>query len=108
MRLESSVKIACKRAYKKKYGPMFLVKNEQGANSGIPDITICHRGLFVGIELKRSEKHKPTLQQQARLYDIIRSGGISGVAYNVETFMAIVKFADEKAELIKNLLTKKS
>lgn len=85
---------------------MYLIKNEQGANSGVPDITICHKGLFVGIELKRSPKHKPTLQQQARLYEITRSGGISGVAYDVESFMEIVRIADDKAKLIKNLLTK--
>lgn len=106
MRLESSVKIACKKAYKKKYGPMYIIKNEQGANSGVPDITICHKGLFVGIELKRSNQHKPTLQQQANLYQILQSGGISGVAYDVESFMRIVEVADSKAELIKNFLTK--
>ena len=85
---------------------MYIIKNEQGANSGVPDITICHKGLFVGIELKRSQKHKPTLQQQANLYNIMQSGGISGVAYDVESFMNIVDIADAKAELVKKLLTK--
>lgn len=105
MRLESSVKTACMKAYKKRFGPIYIIKNEQGANSGVPDITICHKGLFVGIELKRSPKHLPTLQQKARLYNIVESGGISGVAYDVESFMNIVDVADKKAELIKNFLT---
>lgn len=104
-KLESAVKIACMSAYKRKYGNMYMVKNEQGANAGAPDITICHKGFFVAIELKRSEKRKPTLLQLARLSNIQKSGGICGVAYDVESFMRIVEKAEDKYNRVKKLLT---
>ena len=44
--------------------------------SGVPDIIVCHKGKFVGIECKAG-KNKPTALQQKNLHDIIEAGGIA-------------------------------
>lgn len=45
-------------------------------NSGVPDIVVCHRGRFVGIECKAG-KNKPTKLQELNLKKIKDAGGIA-------------------------------
>lgn len=47
-------------------------------NSGVPDIVVCYRGRFIGIECKAG-KNKPTKLQYKNLHDIAAAGGISMV-----------------------------
>lgn len=47
-------------------------------NSGVPDIVVCHRGRFIGIECKAG-KNKPTKLQDKNLRGIAAAGGISMV-----------------------------
>jgi len=42
--------------------------------SGVPDIIVCYKGLFVGIECKAG-KNKPTPLQEKNMEDIRRAGG---------------------------------
>ncbi len=42
--------------------------------SGVPDIIVCHRGRFIGIECKAG-KNKPTPLQEKNLQDIEVAGG---------------------------------
>lgn len=44
--------------------------------SGVPDIILCYRGHFVGIECK-SGTNKPTPLQEKNLEDIRTAGGIT-------------------------------
>ena len=44
--------------------------------SGVPDIIVCYRGLFIGIECKAS-KNKPTPLQEKNMEDIHKAGGIA-------------------------------
>lgn len=101
MSSESALKARCMKAYKLKYG-CYIKKNEQLALVGDPDIFICHKGLFVAIELKK-KGGKPRKKQVVVLEQIAQSGGIAGVADTLEKFMHIVSVADEFAE---KLLTK--
>lgn len=48
---------------------------------GIPDMLGCVRGKFVAIELKKSEKEKPTEMQLYHLKTIADCGGYACVAY---------------------------
>lgn len=43
--------------------------------SGVPDILVCHRGSFIGIEVKRDAKHLPTKLQEHELFKLQQSGG---------------------------------
>ena len=46
--------------------------------SGVPDIIVCHRGRFIGIECNAG-KNKPTPLQEKNLQDIEVAGGIAMV-----------------------------
>ena len=45
---------------------------------GVPDIIVCHKGRFIGIECKAG-KNKPTALQEKNLRDIELADGISMV-----------------------------
>ncbi len=49
---------------------------------GIPDLLVCYRGRFIGIEVKMPGE-EPTPKQLAVLRRIERAGGIALVAYSV-------------------------
>lgn len=59
---------------------------------GVPDLLVCLRGLFIGIELK-SEKGKPTAEQLNELNKIIEAGGIAILLYPKD-FQAFKLFCD--------------
>jgi len=44
--------------------------------TGIPDITVCYRGTFIGIEVKREGK-EPTARQWKILDEIRAAGGVA-------------------------------
>lgn len=62
---------------------------------GVPDILGCHKGRFIGLEVKtpkRKKKEGPTLYQQVQLDRIEKAKGISAVVTSVEeAFYAIRK-----------------
>lgn len=43
---------------------------------GRPDILICHRGRFIGLELKKGAESRPTPLQLRHLEEIRENGGI--------------------------------
>jgi Holliday junction resolvase len=51
-----------------------------GAGAGVPDIIVCYKGLFIGIECK-SGANKPTPLQEQNLERIKNAGGISLVIH---------------------------
>ena len=53
---------------------------QQLAKRGSPDLYVCIRGLFIGMELK-SEHGKPTLLQEQKLKEIEDAGGMGLVVY---------------------------
>ena len=59
---------------------------------GIPDILGCHKGRFIGLEVKRPGKdyREPTMYQKKRLREIRLSGGIAGVVTSVEEAIDLV------------------
>lgn len=61
----------------KQYGAYFFYPVTGGyGRSGVPDIIVCHKGRFIGIECK-SGKNKPTPLQEQNLNAIQAAGGIS-------------------------------
>lgn len=59
----------------------FIVKIQQVAKIGTPDLLICIGGLFVAIELKSSVKGKVSPLQEHNLNLIAEAGGITIVAH---------------------------
>lgn len=74
---EARVKAAVKRVLQKHNAYYFYpVAGSIGSRPGIPDIVVCHKGQFIGIECK-SGSRKPTGLQQGQLDAINAAGGIA-------------------------------
>lgn len=58
---------------------------------GVPDIIACINGKFVAIEVKRSDGGIVSELQKAQIQKIKDSGGLVGVAHNMEEFWQILK-----------------
>lgn len=43
---------------------------------GRPDLYICHRGRFIGCELKKNGRERPDSLQEKHLREITQNGGI--------------------------------
>tara|TARA_R100001224_G_C3995463_1_gene140760 strand:+ start:696 stop:1013 length:318 start_codon:yes stop_codon:yes gene_type:complete len=59
---------------------------------GVPDVIVCHKGVFIGIECKVGNK-KPTELQQKNLDDIALSGGYALVINdnNIDKLRSLLK-----------------
>jgi len=61
-------------------------------NSGVPDILVCYRGVFIGLECK-ANGNKPTRLQESHIKEINMNGGIAFVVdeHNIDNLYAILK-----------------
>jgi hypothetical protein len=59
----------------------WFVKIQQAALRGTPDFLMCVHGVFVGMELKASEKEEPSELQKYTLAQIRKAGGLALVVY---------------------------
>ena len=97
-RSEASVLEACRKVLRKR-GAWFQ-KTQQGGKSGgrrgIPDLIICYRGHFLGVELKApSKRAKVSVQQQLEIEAIRRAGGVAAVANHEDQLTALLDSIDE-------------
>lgn len=88
-RLGSNIRRECiKRgafAFKVHGGPTMMV--------GLPDLIMCYRGVFIGMEVKMPEG-KVAVIQERRIEEIRTAGGIAGVVRSVSDAMALLDDAD--------------
>ena len=69
-KVKDKIKAMCKEA-----GAYYTMPVMQGmASNGTPDILVCHRGMFAGVEAKAGNG-KPTKLQMIRLREIAEAGG---------------------------------
>lgn len=62
--------------------------------SNFPDLLICYKGIFVGVELKRDEKTKARQGQYFEMEKIQRAGGICRVIGSVKEFRIFIHDID--------------
>lgn len=75
---EGKVKDACV-ALLKKHGAYYFFPVMGGyGRSGIPDIVVCHKGKFLGVECKAGY-NKPTALQEREMVEIQKAGGAAMV-----------------------------
>lgn len=83
------------------------VQNGMGV-VGIPDLICCYEGLFIGIETKAPAKrpttfeqrwNKATANQQARMREIQKAGGIAFVADDVQQVEEVLNSIKPLADL---------
>jgi Holliday junction resolvase len=61
----------------------YVVKVSIASRSGVPDLLVCYKGLFIAIEVK-DEAGRTTPLQDYNIESIIVSGGMAFVAKSVE------------------------
>lgn len=74
-----------------------VIKIADRFTSGISDLLLCYKGIFVAIELK-IEYNKPTALQSAFVDEIRQCGGIAHIAYTWGDVKKILAIAEEKAK----------
>jgi hypothetical protein len=87
---EGKVKEKVKK-YLKEKGIYYIMPATGGyGSSGAPDIVVCHKGKFYGLEIK-SGANKPTALQMDNLERIEDNGGIAVVIneHNVDSYMEL-------------------
>ncbi len=68
--------------YWKEHGGMY-------GTAGIPDLIVCYRGRFIGLECKVG-KNKTTVLQAVTIKQIIQAGGYAVVVRTVEEVRQII------------------
>lgn len=87
----------------KKLPSTWVKKIQQVAIRGTPDFLMCISGVFVAIELKRSEDEKPDALQELNLSKIADCGGLTIVMHpqNEQKVLNFLKTFAEKAAMDK-------
>jgi hypothetical protein len=62
--------------------------------AGIPDLLVCWKGTFIGLEVKRPGGAGATPQQAAQLEGIKRAGGTSAVVRSFDEALAVLNAID--------------
>lgn len=102
---EKQLQAAIVKALEAKFGPHIWVFHPVGGPyqvPGIPDLLVCYKGRFIGLELKHQKggeslEHvfsRVTPQQELILKKIRECGGISGVVLNVADAVQFVAQAE--------------
>ncbi|MET0886202.1 MAG: hypothetical protein ABWX92_07100 [Mycetocola sp.] len=96
------------KALRKEWPDIYIWKVHGGEyqESGIPDLCICLRGLYIAIEVKHkrpgeSETHareRATDLQRIQIARTNKAGGMAGVALNPQEALDICRRAFEKDE----------
>ena len=80
MQKETLFKIKVQKRLKEEFGPnAWVVKVQQLALLGVPDLLGCVNGHFFAFELKKDAKEKPSRLQAWCLQAIDRAGGLARV-----------------------------
>lgn len=83
---ESKVKAKCVDIIKK-HGAYYFFPAQNGyGRAGIPDIIVCFKGLFLGVECKAGF-NKPTALQEREMTEIHKAGGSAMVVREDTTDM---------------------
>lgn len=69
--------------------------------SGVPDLIVCYKGLFVAIEVKSpTGKGRASDIQKLKIRKIRESGGIAFVTDNIQDVMHIINCIDHDLPII--------
>lgn len=74
------------------------------SKAGVPDIICCYKGLFIGVEVKKDNKSKPTELQKYNLNKINKCGGVGIVLRpdKFELFKELIKGL-EKVRILREI-----
>lgn len=83
--------------YLKSVPDLFFWKEHGGmyGTAGIPDIIICYRGRFIGLECKVG-KYKPTVLQSLTIRRILQAGGYAMIVRTVEEVKQLISAFEQE------------
>jgi Holliday junction resolvase len=74
----------------------YVVKVVAATKKGVPDLLVCYKGVFVGVEVKVPEKKKNTTKlQDLNLQKIQAASGFSCVAWSNEQIEDVLDLIDK-------------
>ena len=68
-----------------------------GSEVGIPDLLVCYRGAFIGMEVKQPKAY-PVPIQKVQLRRIREAGGIAGIVRSKEDADELLKLVDDRMD----------
>lgn len=75
----------------------YVVKVIQASKSGVPDLLVCYKGLFIGIEVKRPSTKNNVSKLQVHNLNLIRAAeGTAIVAWDVDMVKELLEDLDGK------------
>ena len=73
----------------------YVVKVIQATKSGVPDLLVCYKGLFIGIEVKRPSTKNNVSKLQVHNLNLIRAAeGTAIVAWDVDMIKDLLEDLD--------------
>lgn len=92
---EKKVKLACTALLKKFNAYYFSPVTGGFGKSGVPDIIVCYRGLFLGIECKAGKGKTTALQE--REMEFIRAAGGSTLVIREDNINELQEWLDARS-----------
>lgn len=94
---ESRLGTNIRREIIKRGGFIFKIHGGPTMMVGLPDLIVCYRGMFVGLEVKMPGNN-PTRIQERRIEEIQTAGGVAGVVRSVADAMALLDVVDSRLD----------
>ncbi len=74
----------------------YRVKVEAASVSGVPDILVCYKAMFIGIEVKKSKSSQPTELQLENINMIRQAGGLADVVSSLAEVDCLLRCIDSR------------
>lgn len=74
----------------------YRVKVEAASVSGVPDILVCYKAMFIGIEVKKSKNSQPTELQLENINMIRQAGGLADVVSSLPEVDWLLRCVDSR------------
>lgn len=74
----------------------YRVKIEAASVAGVPDILVCYKAMFIGIEVKKSKSSQPTELQLENINMIRQAGGLADVVSSLPDVDCLLRCVDSR------------
>jgi len=74
----------------------YRVKVEAASVAGVPDILVCYKAMFIGIEVKKSKSSQPTELQLENINMIRQAGGLADVVSSLPEVDCLLRCVDHR------------
>ena len=74
----------------------YRVKVDAASVAGVPDILVCYKAMFIGIEVKKSKSSQPTELQLENINMIRQAGGLADVVSSLPEVDWLLRCVDSR------------